>query len=210
MINIEGLTKNYGGHVLFDDVSLRVNAGERVGLVGRNGHGKTTLFRMIIGQERPDEGNISCPRYYRMGHVAQQLAFSAPTVREVWMGGLPPDESEAYWEVEKILFGLGFSGSDMKRAPGEFSGGYQVRLNLAKVLVSKPDMLLLDEPTNYLDITSIRWIRQFLLNWPGELFLITHDRSFMDGVATHIAGIHRRKIKKTAGNTEKYYIQIAQ
>ncbi|MBA2880418.1 ATP-binding cassette subfamily F protein 3 [Desulfosalsimonas propionicica] len=210
MINIEGLNKSYGGHVLFDDVSLRVHAGERLGLVGRNGHGKTTLFRLIIGDETPDAGSISRPRNYRIGHVAQQLIFSAPTVLEEGMRGLPADRSEAHWEVEKILAGLGFCQADMGRAPAEFSGGYQIRLNLAKVLVSRPDMLLLDEPTNYLDITSIRWIRQFLVNWPGEVFLITHDRSFMDGVATHIAGIHRRKIKKIAGNTEKYYTQIAQ
>ena len=84
----------------------------------------------------------------------------------------------------------------MQRHPGEFSGGYQVRLNLAKVLVSDPNLLLLDEPTNYLDITSIRWIEQFLRTWPGELILITHDRGFMDKVVTHTLGIHRRKIRK--------------
>ncbi|MFP3999686.1 MAG: ABC-F family ATP-binding cassette domain-containing protein, partial [Desulfobacterales bacterium] len=115
-----------------------------------------------------------------------------------------------HWEAEKILAGLGFSPEDMQRAPSEFSGGYQVRLNLARVLVSRPDMLLLDEPTNYLDITSIRWIRRFLVNWPGELFVITHDRSFMDQVVTHIAGIHRRKVRKISGSTEKFYTWIAQ
>lgn len=210
MISIEGLTKSFGGNVLFDGVSLRINAGERVGLVGRNGHGKTTLFRMIAGLESHDAGTITCPKNYRIGHVTQELNFSAPTVLEEGMRGLPPDSAGAYWEVEKILAGLGFLEADMKRAPAEFSGGFQVRLNLAKVLVSRPDMLMLDEPTNYLDITSIRWVRRFLVNWPGELFLITHDRSFMDEVVTHIAGIHRRKIRKLAGNTEKYYSQIAQ
>jgi len=98
----------------------------------------------------------------------------------------------------------------MRRHPDEFSGGYQVRLNHAKVLVSEPNLLLLDEPTNYLDITSIRWLEGFLSTWPGELILITHDRSFMDKVVTHTLGIHRRKIRKLEGNTEKYYAQIAQ
>jgi ATP-binding cassette subfamily F protein 3 len=210
MINIEALNKSYGGHVLFEDASLRINKGERVGLVGRNGHGKTTLFRMITGQESPDAGAISRPKNYRIGHVAQQLKFKAPTVLQEGARGLPEDCSDQLWQVEKILSGLGFSSDDMQRAPSEFSGGYQVRLNLTKVLVSRPDMLLLDEPTNYLDITSIRWISQFLVSWPGELILITHDRSFMDSVATHIAGIHRRKIRKITGNTEKYYTQIAQ
>ncbi|MCP4721376.1 MAG: ATP-binding cassette domain-containing protein, partial [Desulfobacteraceae bacterium] len=94
--------------------------------------------------------------------------------------------------------------------PTLFSGGFQVRLNLAKVLVSEPDLLILDEPTNYLDITSIRWISQFLVSWPREVLLVTHDRGFMDNVVTHIAGIHRQKIRKIKGNTQKYYLQVAQ
>jgi len=98
----------------------------------------------------------------------------------------------------------------MQRHPDEFSGGFQVRLNLAKVLVSEPDLLLLDEPTNYLDITSIRWVERFLVNWPHELMLITHDRSFMDKVVTHTVSIHRGKARKIAGDTGKLYEQIAQ
>ncbi len=210
MINIEGLSKSYGGTVLLDNISFRVNAGERVGLVGRNGHGKTTLFRIILGEESADSGTVSCPKNYRIGHVSQSLEFFSPTILEEAMKGLPADSEGQHWQAEKILAGLGFSAEDMQRPPSEFSGGYQVRLNLARVLVSRPDMLLLDEPTNYLDITSIRWIRRFLVNWPGELFVITHDRSFMDQVVTHIAGIHRRKVRKVAGSTEKYYSWIAQ
>ncbi|WP_281491999.1 ABC-F family ATP-binding cassette domain-containing protein [Desulfosarcina cetonica] len=98
----------------------------------------------------------------------------------------------------------------MVRSPHDFSGGFQVRLNLAKVLVSEPDLLLLDEPTNYLDITSIRWIENFLLTWPHELMLITHDRGFMDKLVTHTVGLHRKKARKIVGNTAKYYEQIAQ
>ena len=126
------------------------------------------------------------------------------------MTGLPETEKDHHWKVEKILAGLGFSQDDMQRHPQEFSGGFQVRLNLAKVLVSEPDLLLLDEPTNYLDITSIRWVERFLLRWPHELMLITHDRGFMDKVVTHTVGIHRHKARKIAGNTDKYYSQIAQ
>jgi len=126
------------------------------------------------------------------------------------MRGLPEEKRDRYWEVEKILAGLGFSSDDMRRRPKNFSGGFQVRLNLAKVLVSEPDLLLLDEPTNYLDITSIRWIESFLLNWPHELMLITHDRGLMDKLVTHTIGIHRKKIRKITGNTGKYYSQIAQ
>ena len=98
----------------------------------------------------------------------------------------------------------------MERSPWEFSGGYQVRLNLAKVLVSEPDLLLLDEPTNYLDISSIRWVERFLVNWPHEVMIITHDRGFMDKIVTHVVGINRMSIRKMAGDTGKYYEQIAQ
>lgn len=210
MIAAENLTKNFGAHVLLDAVSFKINSRERVGLVGRNGHGKTTLFRILIGEEEYDGGNLAVPRGYRIGHVQQQLSFTQNTVLEEGMLGLPETKKGHHWEVEKILAGLGFSPADLQRRPGEFSGGYQVRLNLAKALVAEPDLLLLDEPTNYLDITSIRWIERFLTAWPRELMLITHDRSFMDRVVTHTMGIHRRKIRKIAGDTGKFYTQIAQ
>jgi len=126
------------------------------------------------------------------------------------MRGLPESERDHSWKVEKILTGLCFTQADMERNPLEFSGGYQVRLNLAKILVSEPDLLLLDEPTNYLDITSIRWVERFLLSWPHEVMLITHNRSFMDKIITHTVGIHRKKVRKIAGNTGKYYAQLAQ
>jgi len=210
MISADNLTKSYGGNLLLDGVGFQLNSRERVGLVGRNGHGKTTLFRMIAGEEQPDEGAIAVPRHYRIGYVKQQIEFTQGTVLEEGMQGLPAGESDHHWKVEKILFGLGFSDIDMQRHPDEFSGGFQVRLNLAKILVSEPDLLLLDEPTNYLDIASIRWVERFLNRWPRELLLITHDRGFMDKVVTHILGIHRRKLKKIPGTTEKFYLQIAQ
>ncbi len=210
MIAVDNLTKSYGGRVLFDGISFKINSKERVGLVGRNGHGKTTLLRMLIGEEEYDSGHLTLPKGYRIGHVQQQLRFTRETVLEEGMLGLPQTEKDHHWKVEKVLAGLGFGPKDMQRDPMEFSGGFQVRLNLAKVLVSEPDLLLLDEPTNYLDITSIRWIERFLLNWPHELMLITHDRSFMDRLVTHTLGIHRQKIRKIAGDTGKYYAQIAQ
>lgn len=209
MISVDNLSKSYSTQRLFDNISFTVNSRERIGVVGRNGHGKTTLFRLITGEEHPDEGSIVVPRHYRIGYVKQQLDFVEDTLLKECMRGLQEHEKDHYWKAEKILAGLGFSVEDNHRHPGEFSGGYQVRLNLAKILVSEPDMLLLDEPTNYLDILSIRWIERFLLNWPGELFLISHDRSFMDRLVTHIIGIHRRKVRKIPGNTGKYYSLIA-
>jgi ATP-binding cassette subfamily F protein 3 len=210
MLSIESIDKGFGDQVLFEGASLQINPGERVGLVGRNGHGKTTLLNMIAGMDHPDDGKITCPAGYRLGVLPQKIRFSKSTVRDEAMTGLPPHERDHYWKAEKILAGLGFSVSDLDRNPHQFSGGFQVRLNLAKVLVAEPDLLILDEPTNYLDITSIRWITQFLTAWPREVLLVTHDRGFMDRVVTHIAGIHRRKIRKIAGDTAKYYEQVAQ
>ena len=210
MITVENLTKGYGADVLFDEAGFKLNPKEKIGVVGRNGHGKTTLFRLITGQIPSDSGEIVIPKHYRIGYVRQEIEFTKNTVLEEGMTGLREDEKEHQWKVEEILSGLGFSNEDFKRPPEEFSGGFQVRLNLAKVLVSEPDLLLLDEPTNYLDITSIRWVERFLIRWPRELMLITHDRNLMDKVISHTLGIHRRKIKKLAGNTERYYAQIAQ
>ena len=210
MIRAEHLTKSFGEITLLDKISFSIGSRERVGLVGRNGLGKTTLFRLIIGEEHADAGGISIPKNYRIGYVQQQVAFRRKSVIDEGARGLPRDERDQLWKVEKILAGLGFSDEDLHRDPHTFSGGYQVRLNLAKVLVSEPDLLLLDEPTNYLDITSIRWVARFLKSWPRELLLITHDRSFMDRVVSHVMGIHRRKIRKVPGVTEKYYAQIAQ
>ncbi|MCF8113171.1 MAG: ATP-binding cassette domain-containing protein [Desulfotignum sp.] len=210
MLTIESIFKGFGDQILFDDTGLQINPGERVGLVGRNGHGKTTLLNMIAGFDHPDDGKIFYPAGYRLGILPQKISFSQDSVCKEAMQGLPANEREHYWKAEKILAGLGFSPSDMDRDPALFSGGFQVRLNLAKVLVSEPDLLILDEPTNYLDITSIRWIAQFLVSWPREVLLVTHDRGFMDQVVTHIAGIHRCKIRKIAGDTGKYYEQVAQ
>ena len=210
MISIENVYKAYGQYKLFDGVSFRLNTREKLGLVGRNGHGKTTLMRLIVGQETPDGGNVLKPRNYRIGYVQQHLAFTQPSILAEAVTGLPAHEADQHWKAERVLAGLGFSDEAMQRPPAEFSGGYQVRLNLAKVLISEPDLLLLDEPTNYLDITSIRWVIRFLQGWPRELLLITHDRSFMDQVVTHVVGLHRRKARKIEGDTAKYYDQVAQ
>jgi ATP-binding cassette subfamily F protein 3 len=210
MIRVENLTKSFGDRLIFDEISFSLSSKQRVGLVGQNGHGKTTLFQMINGDEQPDSGSVVIPKNYRIAYVKQQLEFAAATALEEGLRALPPQEQDQAWKVEKVLVGLGFSEEDFHRHPSQFSGGLQVRLNLVKALVSEPDLLLLDEPTNFLDIVSIRWIEQFLNTWPHELLLITHDRSFMDKVVTHTMGIHRRKVRKISGNTAKYYDQIAQ
>jgi ATP-binding cassette subfamily F protein 3 len=205
MIRLSNITKTFGTQDVFDEVSLSLNAGERVGLVGRNGHGKTTLFRIIMGLEEAEQGQVLIPKNYRIGYLTQNLNFTQPSVLGEACLGLPDRHADDTWRVEKVLAGLGFRPADMQRHPAEFSGGFQVRLNLSKALVSVPDLLLLDEPTNYLDVVSIRWLAQYLRQWKGELCLITHDRAFMDGVVTHVAAIHQRKIRKLKGTTSKLY-----
>ncbi|MGD8344441.1 MAG: ATP-binding cassette domain-containing protein [Desulfobacterales bacterium] len=178
MIRVENVSKSYGELNLFSEISFSLSPKERLGVVGRNGHGKTTLFRMILGYETPDAGAIVIPKNYRIGYVSQKLAFRHQTILDEAISALPVIDEAQHWKAEKILVGLGFDQTEFQIQPKAFSGGYQIRLNLAKALISEPDLLLLDEPTNFLDITSIRWIERFLQQWPHEVMLITHDRGY--------------------------------
>ncbi len=208
MISIKNVSKRYATRELFSDVNFDVLAGEKIGLVGRNGHGKTTLFRIITGEEYPDDGKVFLPNNYSIGYLGQHLKFTKPTVLEEGCVGLGPEEIGSEWKVEKILSGLGFRDEDFSRNPSEFSGGFQMRIALTKTLASEPNMLLLDEPTNFLDIVSIRWLEKFLRSWKNELIVISHDRDLIDSVTTHIVGIHRGSVRKIKGSTGKYYAQL--
>lgn len=209
MLQINNLSLAYGAQQVFDDISFNINSGERIGLVGRNGSGKTTIFKIITGEVAPDQGKIAMPKNYTIGYVQQHLNFTESTILDEACLGLKPEEQDQVWKVEKILTGLGFSEDDFYASPHSISGGYQVRLNLTKVLIAEPHLLLLDEPTNYLDIISIRWLTSFLRRWENELMIITHDRNFMNSITTHSMAIHRHKIKKIEGDTIKLYEQIA-
>lgn len=210
MLQVTNIEKSYGKQTLFDGVSFTVNPRERVGLVGRNGHGKSTLFRMILKEEHQDSGTITVPSGYTIGHLSQHIHFTEDTVLKEACLALPPNEDhiDETYKAEAILHGLGFTNEDFEKHPSALSGGYQVRLNLAKVLASEPNLLLLDEPTNYLDIVSVRWLIQFLRAWRNEMIIITHDRDFMDRVTTHTMIIHRCKMRKVQGGTQKLYDQL--
>jgi ATP-binding cassette subfamily F protein 3 len=209
VIQVVNVEKGFGTQVLFQNVTFTLGRGERVGLVGRNGSGKSTLFKILLGEEAPDAGDVIFPKNYLIGTLKQHLVFTKPTILEECITALR-GENAAFeqYKVEKMLLGLGFKISDFDRPPSDFSGGYQIRLNLAKVLVSEPDCLLLDEPTNYLDIVSMRWLTKFLREFQGEMILITHDRGFMDDVTTHTMGIWRQKLFKIPGGSAKYFEQI--
>jgi ATP-binding cassette subfamily F protein 3 len=212
MLLVSGIAKSYGSQVLFEDVSFTVNPGERVGLVGRNGHGKSTLFKILLGLEEADQGSISVPQDYKTGYLSQHLVFTEKSILDEVCLALPLLDGswKETYKAEALLHGLGFHDEDFARAPSEFSGGYQIRLNLVKLLLSEPNLLLLDEPTNYLDIVSVRWLGRFLRDFAGEVLIITHDRAFMDSVTTHTVGIHRGKVRKVEGSTEKLYTLLAE
>ena len=205
MIQLTNLAKSFGGQSLFKDVNLKLARSQKIGLVGRNGSGKSTLFKIILGEESYDSGDLSIPKNYMIGTLRQHLVFTEKTVREECALVLPEDEQWNFYKIEKLLFGLGFTEADLEKDPMSFSGGYQIRINLVKLLATEPNMLLLDEPTNYLDLPSLRWLKGFIREFEGEVILITHDRDFMDSVSTHTMGVQRKGLRLVKGDSYKYY-----
>lgn len=208
MIQADDLSLVYGGQVVLEEASFSIQKGERCALIGRNGSGKSTLFRLLAGEEEPDGGRIVMPKGYRLGILQQQIRFTQATVLEEAALGLR-DPNELY-KIESLLFGLGFDKDSIDEPPEKLSGGYQLRVQLAKVLASEPDCLLLDEPTNYLDILSIRFLSKFLEQWKGEMILISHDLEFLDQATTHMMIIHRHQIEKIKGKSADLFHLIAE
>jgi len=208
MIELINISKSYPTSELYSELNLRLNSGDKVGLVGRNGTGKSTLFKLILGEEHPDMGEIKFPKNYKIGALKQYFNFSEKKLIDETSSALSEENKYDVYKAEKMLFGLGFSEEDLEKDPKSFSGGFQIRINLAKLLLTEPNMLLLDEPTNYLDILSIRWLKAFLKSFQGEVILITHDREFMDSVCTHTLGIVRRRAFVIPGGTRKFFEQI--
>jgi len=209
MITVKDVCVSFNGLILFEDVNFVINRGDRIGLIGRNGSGKSTFLKLLLKQVEQDYGDVEIPDYYKIGYLDQHLSFKHPTVMEEMCSVLDDERAHEEWKGEDILRGLGFTDDNLYAEPSKLSGGYQVKLNLAKILLMEPDMLMLDEPTNYLDIYSIRWLGGFLRKWQGELILITHDRSFMDSVISHTLIIHRNTFRKIEGKTGKIKEQIA-
>lgn len=209
MIQAENLYLSYGAKPLFESVSFSLQRGERCGLIGRNGCGKSSLFRIITGQETADSGKIFFPKGYKIGHLKQHLHFTEPSVLEETALALAPEDADQIYRVEMVLEGLGFSDEQLEQNPKTLSGGYQLRIQLAKLLISEPDCLLLDEPTNYLDIISIRFLSKFLKEWEKEMILISHDLDFLDATTDHMMTIHRKKSYKIKGKSSDLLSLIA-
>ena len=200
MIHIESLTKQYPTKTLFSEASAHLRPETRVGLVGRNGTGKTTLLRMIMGEDSPDDGTIRKRPWLRIGYLPQEL--DAPTDLTV----LQTAHREQYpeHEAKRILSGLGFGETDWHRSLQTCSGGYRMRVALGHLLLTNPDVLLLDEPTNHLDKPTQSWFESFLLASKMTMLIISHDTKFLDRLTTHIWEIRNHDIQEYRGNYQTF------
>jgi len=200
MLQIESVHKQFSTKVLFDGASAHLRPQTRVGLVGPNGTGKTTLFKMILGEESPDEGTIRKRPRLRVGYLPQELeTITGKTALDAAHRDEYPEH-----EAKRILSGLGFSEADFARPVENLSGGYRMRVALAHLLLSSPDVLMLDEPTNHLDKPTQRWFEDFLLNSKLTLLVISHDTAFLDRIATHIWELRDKTIQEFRGNYTKF------
>ncbi len=239
MLTLRHLSLQRGGKPLFEDVSLTIHPGQKVGVIGANGTGKSTLFALLSGELHQDAGDLELPPRLTIAHVAQEvLGMPLPAIEfvldgdaelreitadlqktEVAEDGARLAELHARFEAvdgytarsraERLLAGLGFTAHQMERPVVELSGGWRVRLNLARALMCRSDLLLLDEPTNHLDLDAVLWLEQWLQSYSGTLLLISHDRDFLDNVVTSIAHLEHRQIRLYPGNYTAFETQRA-
>lgn len=214
MVSIEHLSIEYSSRPILDDITFLINQRERIALVGKNGAGKTTLLRMLAGVETPTSGRISKMGDITIGYLPQVMMhvdgkmlkedvmsiIQCSDVQEFRSSG---EEARFIAEMDRTIIGLGFERKDFDRPCSEFSGGWRMRIELAKILLQHPDLLLLDEPTNHLDIESIQWLEEFLKTNGSALVLVSHDRAFLDNVTT-------RTIEITLGRIYDYNVPYSQ
>ncbi|WP_029654383.1 ATP-binding cassette domain-containing protein [Marinobacter daepoensis] len=240
MLTISDLSLQRGGVWLLENVNLTVQPGQRVAMVGANGAGKSSLFQLLLGQLGAEQGGVSLPGGCRIAHMAQEVAASSRTARDFVLDGdlelrrleqalaeaeargdddavarlhgeLDIHESwSAPRRAEALLRGLGFADSDAERPVSAFSGGWRIRLNLAQALMRPSDLLLLDEPTNHLDLDACFWLETWLRKYPGTLLFISHDRDFMDRVATHLVHFDQKQLVLYTGNYSSFERQRAE
>jgi len=211
MISLRNVSLSYGSQVLFEGASLQINEGDRLALVGPNGSGKSTIFRMLLGETKPDEGKFEIKRGIRVGYLPQENApVSERSVLVEVLEGQDPHDNRAEAKAKSILDGLGFRQSDFDKPVRELSGGWAMRVAMARLLVQEPDMLLLDEPTNHLDLWSLLWFRDYLLGYPGTIFVISHDREFINTVCYSIVSVQEHVLKVYPGNYEHFVSEYAE
>ena len=204
MLSIEHLSMEFSSRPVLDDITFLINRKERIALVGKNGAGKTTLLRLIAGEYQPTAGRISKETDMTIGYLPQVMLFQDDrTLREEAMTVFSgEDEARFVAEMDRTIIGLGFERKDFDRPCSEFSGGWRMRIELAKILLRHPDLLLLDEPTNHLDIESIQWLEEFLKTSPSAVLMVSHDRAFIDNVCG-------RTIEITLGRIYDYNVNYS-
>ena len=203
MLTIDHISMEFSSRPVLDDITFLINRKERIALVGKNGAGKTTLLRLIAGEYQPTSGRIAKETDMTIGYLPQVMLFHDDrTLREEMMLVAHEDEARFVAEMDRTVIGLGFERKDFDRPCSEFSGGWRMRIELAKILLSHPDLLLLDEPTNHLDIESIQWLEDFLKSSPSAVLMVSHDRAFIDNVCN-------RTIEITLGRIYDYNVNYS-
>jgi ATP-binding cassette subfamily F protein 3 len=237
MLTINGLTVRLGGRTILDRASASLPPKSRVGLIGRNGAGKSTLMKVMIGQLEADDGGIEMPRRTRVGYIAQEAPSGTATPFETVLAAdteradlLVRSETEtdpdaladiherliaidAYTapaRAARILIGLGFDEEMQGQPLDSFSGGWKMRVALAALLFSNPDLLLLDEPSNHLDLEATMWLESFLRAYPGQLVVISHERDLLNNVVDHILHLEGGKVTLYAGGYDAFERQRAE
>lgn len=194
-LSIENIVKEYSSKPILAGITFLVNKRDRIALVGKNGAGKTTLLRLIAGEETPTSGHISRDSDMTIGYLPQHMIHNeGTTLREEVDTVRDKQDPKSIGQMERVLLGLGFERTDFERPCSEFSGGWRMRIELAKILLQQPDLLLLDEPTNHLDIESIQWLEDWIKAAPCAAIIVSHDRAFIDNVTTRTIEISLGKI----------------
>ncbi|AJY48784.1 ATP-binding cassette domain-containing protein [Halomonas sp. KO116] len=234
MIALRQVALQRGTQTLLDNADVTLNNGVKAGIIGANGAGKSSLFKLLLGELAPDQGEVEMSGGQRIAHMAQEVdALDRPIIEYVLDGDLAlrqaeadllaaREAGEAHREAElhglietldgyraesraaQLLVGLGFLQTDLTRPLSAFSGGWRMRVNLARTLFMPSDLLLLDEPTNHLDLDALLWLEQWLTRYPGTLLLISHDRDFLDAVCDHIVHMHHQTLELYRGNYSQF------
>ena len=200
MIQLDNVTKYYGERLIFRDVTFKIIDGEKFGIVGKNGAGKSTLIKIMTGLENFDSGTIGGLRAEDVGFVEQTPKFFAATLLDEMLTVKGVEKFQA----RKILYGLGFTESELEKNPNHFSGGEIAKISLAKALLNEPRILILDEPTNHLDIYSIEFLEEFVKNYRGTVIVVTHDRHFLQNCVVKILDMENGRTTLYPGNYEKF------
>ena len=208
MITLRNVYKSFSSQVLFEDASLQINEGDRCALVGPNGAGKSTLFKMMLRAEEADDGELQFKKGVVVGYLPQENPpVSERTVIEETLDGVEDYDGRIEAEGKAILMGLGFKVADFDRTVSTLSGGWAMRVAMGKLLLRKPDLLLLDEPTNHLDLDSLLWLEQYLAGYQGAIFVISHDRDFINKICSAIVSLQDKTLRVYHGNYENFLAQ---